>query len=159
MESEIKTWELGGSFSFSFIHLSFPSPNSLLGICNQVPRKALQINPLEGHILWILNQIMWSEKWLLYGTMESCILSKGLPWWVSGKESAFQCRRHEFDPWFTKVPWRRKWQTTPVFLPGKSHGHRSLVGYSPWDHKSQTWLSDWALDLFLVEMKTEQYWT
>ena len=67
--------------------------------------------------------------------MESCILSKGLPWWVSGKESAFQCRRHEFDPWFTKVPWRRKWQTTPVLLPGKSHGQRSLVGYSPWGHK------------------------
>ena len=36
---------------------------------------------------------------------------------------------------------------------------RSLVGYSPWDHKSQIWLSDWALDLFLVEMKTEQYCT
>ena len=35
-----------------------------------------------------------------------------------------------------KIPWRRKWQPTPVFLPGKSHGQRSLVGYSPWDHKT-----------------------
>ena len=34
-----------------------------------------------------------------------------------------------------KIPWRRKWQPTPVFLPGKSHGQRSLVGYSPWGHK------------------------
>ena len=32
-------------------------------------------------------------------------------------------------------PWRRKWQPTPVFLPGKSHGQRSLAGYSPWHHK------------------------
>ena len=36
-----------------------------------------------------------------------------------------------FDPWVGKIPWRRKWQPTPVFLPGKSHGQRSLTGYSP----------------------------
>ena len=40
-----------------------------------------------------------------------------------------------FDPWVRKVPWRRKWQPTPVFLPGKFHGQQSLVGYSPWGHK------------------------
>ena len=34
-----------------------------------------------------------------------------------------------------KIPWRRKWQPTPVFLPGESHGWKSLVGYSPWDRK------------------------
>ena len=39
------------------------------------------------------------------------------------------------DPWVWKSPWRKKWQLTPVFLPGKSHGQRSLVGYSPWGHK------------------------
>ena len=53
----------------------------------------------------------------------------GLPRWHSGKESAYLCRRfkrHRFDPWFRKIPWRRKWQPTPVFLPGKSHGQRSL---------------------------------
>ena len=38
---------------------------------------------------------------------------------------------HGFDPWVGKIPWRRKWQPTPVFLPGKSHRQRSLVGYSP----------------------------
>ena len=43
-------------------------------------------------------------------------------------------KRHGFDPWVEKKPWRRAWQPTPVFLPGESHGHRSLVGYSPWDH-------------------------
>ena len=40
-----------------------------------------------------------------------------------------------FDPWVKEVPWKRTWQPTPVFLPGKSHGHRSLAGYSPWGHK------------------------
>ena len=51
------------------------------------------------------------------------------------EKSYCQCRRykrHAFDPWFEKIPWRRKWQPTPVFLPGKLHGQRSLVGYSPW---------------------------
>ena len=57
---------------------------------------------------------------------------------LSGKESACQFRRPKrrgFDPWVGKIPWRRKWQPTPVILLGKSYGQRSLVGYSPWDHK------------------------
>ena len=57
---------------------------------------------------------------------------------TSGNESTCQCRRHKrcsFDPWIGKVIWRRKWQPTPISLPGKSHGQRSLVGYSPWGHK------------------------
>ena len=41
-----------------------------------------------------------------------------------------------FNPWVGKIPWRRKWQPTPVFLPGNSHGQRSLAGYSPWGHKT-----------------------
>ena len=55
----------------------------------------------------------------------------GLPWWLRGKESACQCRRRGFDPWVRKIPWRRKWQPPPVFLPGEFHGQRSLVGNSP----------------------------
>ena len=61
----------------------------------------------------------------------------GPPRWLSGKESTCQCRRHKrfgFNPWVGKI-WRRKWHSTPVFLPGRSHGQRSLVGYSPWGHK------------------------
>ena len=52
-----------------------------------------------------------------------------------GEESICQCRRHSrcgFDPWVREIPWSRKWQPTPVFLLGKFHGQRSLVGYSPW---------------------------
>ena len=44
-------------------------------------------------------------------------------------------KRLEFDPWVGKVPWRRAWQPTPVFLPGESYGQRSLVGYSLWGHR------------------------
>ena len=62
----------------------------------------------------------------------------GLPTWCSGKEPTSQYRRHErhgFDPWVRKIPWSRIWQPTPVFLPGESHGLRSLTGYNLWGHK------------------------
>ena len=63
---------------------------------------------------------------------------QGFPSGVSGKEPACQCRRckrHGFDPRVRKIPWIRKWQPIPVFLPGETHGQRSLVGCSPWGHK------------------------
>ena len=46
-----------------------------------------------------------------------------------------RCKICRFDPWVRKIPWRRAWQYTPVFLPGESHGQWNLAGYSPWDHK------------------------
>ena len=76
----------------------------------------------------------------LFKTNCNVYFPKGFPDGASGKESACQCRRPErcgFDPWIAKIPWRRKWQPTPEFLPGQFHGQRCLVGYSP---KSQTWL-------------------
>ena len=74
-------------------------------------------------------------------------LITGLPWWLSGKESPCRwrsLRKHEYEgdsrnmsliPWIRKIPWRRKWQPTPVFLLGESYGQRNLVGYSPWGRK------------------------
>ena len=47
-------------------------------------------------------------------------------------KGCLQCWRPGLHPWFGKIPWRRKWKPTPVFLSGKSHGWRSLAGYSPW---------------------------
>ena len=61
-----------------------------------------------------------------------------LPRWCSGKESAYQCRRYKrrrFIPSVWKIPWSKKWQSTPAFLPGKFHGQRSLIGYNPWGCK------------------------
>ena len=62
----------------------------------------------------------------------------GFPGGASGKEPICQCRKCKrlgFDPWIRKIPRRRAQQPTPAFLPGKSHGQRSLVGYSPQGHK------------------------
>ena len=76
-----------------------------------------------------------SEKAILQGAWVCCLMmvhppslsfrtrvstEQGLPWWLSGKESACQCGRRGFDPWVRKIPWRRAWLPAPVFLPGES---------------------------------------
>ena len=56
-----------------------------------------------------------------------------------------QCTRSRFDSWVEMIPWRREWQPTPIFLPGKSQGQRSLAGYSPWGR----WVGyDWETNTF-----------
>ena len=74
-----------------------------------------------------LTDTIWRE--------EMALVKVGLPWWLSGKETTCQCRRCGFYSWVGKIPWRSKQQPTPVFLPGKSHGQRSLEDSSPWGHK------------------------
>ena len=62
----------------------------------------------------------------------------GFPGGANGKVTTCQCRKCErcrFDPWARKIPWRMAWQSTPVFLPGESHGQWSLVGYNPLGRK------------------------
>ena len=64
--------------------------------------------------------------------------SVGFPGGSVGKESACNSRdvgEHEFNPRLRNIPWRRTWQPTPIFLPGESHGQRSLAGYCPWGDK------------------------
>ena len=81
-----------------------------------------------------------------WGVLKKCIhaqaLTQELPWCLSDKKICLPMQEmqemRELDPWVRKTPWRRKWQPTPVFLPGESHGQRHLLGYSPWGHKSQT---------------------
>ena len=67
----------------------------------------------------------------------------GFPGGASGKEYTCQYRRRKrlgFNPWVRKIPWRRAWQPTPVFLPRESHGQKSLAGHSPWGRKeSHNW--------------------
>ena len=77
------------------------------------------------------NQLPWQNSPFSYP------INSGFPG-GTGKESACQCKRcnrRGFDPWVSKIPWSRKWQPGAVFLPGKFHGQRSLVGDSPWGHK------------------------
>ena len=66
--------------------------------------------------------------------LRSSVPTFGLPRWLSVKESVCQCRRHRrcgFDSWIERILWRRKWQPTPIFLPGKSHGQKSSAGCRP----------------------------
>ena len=65
------------------------------------------------------------------------MLLLGLPRWLNSKESACQAGDMGSLPWVGKIPWRRKWQPTLVFLAGKSHGQRNPASYSPWGCKSR----------------------
>ena len=75
----------------------------------------------------------------------------GFPGGTSGKEPACQCRRCKFDALGQEDPWRRKWQPTPVFLPGKFHGQRSLGVYSPWSCRVR---HDWATEYTYLNSTT-----
>ena len=71
---------------------------------------------------------------------------KGFPGGASGKEPTCQCRGPRFDPLGWEEPLEKEMEPTPVFLPGESRGQRSLAGYSPRGHKSQTRLKRHSLD-------------
>ena len=99
---------------------------------------------LEPHFVRPLISFLSPLEYPLQTLPESCgsllpaVVSTEIPSDASGKEPACQCRRHRsqgFDPWVGKIPWRRKWQSIPAFLPRESHGLRSLVGYRPWGCK------------------------
>ena len=73
----------------------------------------------------------------------------GLPWWLRWERICLQCRRPGFNLRFRKIPWRREWLPTPVFLPGEFHEQRSLVGYSPWGLQRvrdciRIWYLEWS---------------
>ena len=72
---------------------------------------------------------------LIIGLLCDSLCHHKLPQWHSGKEPTCQRRKCRFYAWVWKIPWRRKWQTAPVFLPRESQGQRSLAGYSPWGGK------------------------
>ena len=90
------------------------------------------------------SKMMISEQeWKAPGKLEPlstkelriCLLIFGVPWCIKQERICLQCKRPRFHPWVRKIPWRREQQPIPVFLPGESHGQRSLAGYSPWVHK------------------------
>ena len=91
----------------------------------------------------LLFPVTWELSFRLISIYEKY---SGLPRWLSGKKSACQYRSHRrcgWDPWVRKVPRRRKWQPTPVFLLGESHGQRSLVEYV-WSMVSQRVRHNWS---------------
>ena len=81
--------------------------------------------PQHSNFLWEVKIEVASRTFIMWG----------FPGGPSGEEPACQYRRfkrHGFDPWVRKILCRRAWQPIPVFLPGESHGPRSLGGYGPW---------------------------
>ena len=62
-----------------------------------------------------------------------------------------------FFPWVGKIPWRREWLPTPVFLPGEFHGQRNLTGYSPWSHKESDTTEQLSLSILLLAFLTFWY--
>ena len=80
-----------------------------------------------------LENPMGGGAWCPWGHKELDMTERlhflGLPWSLRWLSICLQCGRPGFHSWVGKIPWRRKWQSAPVLLPGKSHGQRSLVGY------------------------------
>ena len=102
-------------------------------------------NSQKVEIAQCLSKCEWIKKMWYIHISHVYILyiqyRKGLPWWLRWHRIRLQCGRPGFDPWVGKIPWRRSWQPMPVFLPGESHGERSLVGHSPSGCKeSHNWL-------------------
>ena len=95
------------------------------------------LRPLRWRLLTQSNVLpplhLWKPSFIKWVTDQYVV--DWLCRWLSGKESACNVG-DRFHPWVGKIPWRWDWQPTPVFLPGKSHGHRSLAGYSPWGCKA-----------------------
>ena len=94
-------------------------------------KEPLAFKTARNTFLLFLSRSLWE--------FDRVALRWGFSGGASGQESA--CQRRSLKrcgsglPWVGKIFWRRAWQPTPVFLPGESHGQRSLTGYSPWGHK------------------------
>ena len=115
------------------------------------PHPQLYFNILSSYSHFLFFFIFLLDRHMTFGAVSNCLscfyffnvlklifIGVLLLWWLSGKESACQCRSHRrygFDSWVRKIPWRREWPPTPVLLPEKFHGQRSLAGYRPWGCK------------------------
>ena len=112
----------------------FPGKNTAV-VCHALLQRVFLTQGSNLHLSKVRASVCLSVM------LSSCLwaaLTLLIPDVASNKEPACQCKRHkrlEFDPYVGKIPWRKKWQPTAVFLPGKSHGQRSLADYSPWGHK------------------------
>ena len=115
-------------------HARLPCPSS-------TPRAYSNSCPSRGDVIQLSHPLLspssltfnLSQNQGLFKLVSSS--HKDFPGASDCKSICLQCGRPGFDLWVGKIPCRRKWQSTPVLLPGKSHGQRSLVGYSPWGRK------------------------
>ena len=133
--------------SFFYISATFPAPShitmynadllilfSLHWYVYFVSQLSHMLDPLPGafslvQFPWMIPHLLWSNNF--NGTCSVTLFIMHSTW-LRQLSACLQCR--VFHPWVRK-PWRRKWHPTPVLLPRKSHGRRSLEGYSPWGCK------------------------
>ena len=109
-------------------------------------------------VRWLLKtlnvEILYDSAIILLYTQR-----RGFPCSAGGKESACQFRTHKrcwFNSWVRKIPWRRAWQPTPVFLPGESHGQRSLGGSIGLQRVRHDWSDLACIHSYPKELKTKQ---
>ena len=100
----------------------WPPPRMTVGLRSMI---LFHCGLWEIHSTWNRHEDIALSSWIIY------------KYPLSGSDGrvCLQCQRPGFDPWVRKIPWRRKWQPTPAFLPEEFHGQKSLVGYSPCGHK------------------------
>ena len=118
--------------------LSAPAPGRMTGtiLATTILLSVSEFNDICHIVIWYMSYSKWSHivVVLLYWPISLDIMSLGFTHvGASGKNLACQSRRHKrcnFGLWVGKISWRRAWQPTLVFLPGESHGQRSLAGYS-----------------------------
>ena len=121
------------------------------------PHKANRNIRILEHVLKCIFHLMWANQayFLLSQFGLWFLLIKTHIRWLRQLTICLQRGRPGFDPWVRKIPWGRKWQPTPVFLPGEFHGQRSLAGYGPWGHKESDTTEWLTLSLFqwtLIDM-------
>ena len=133
------TWE-----PFLWLVIGVPYICLMLFLCqSSVLQKS---SPCLQFVSLLSSKDLWLTKSLNIYKLINILLYRiqrlGLPWWLRWQRFCLQCRRPGFDPW------KREWQPTPVFLPGKSHGQRSLMGYSPWGRKrlGNSWVTNIHID-------------
>ena len=113
-------------FYMQFVLHSFPDDENQ----SKCPEKYVLLNPSLCPILFFSLSFLQehSSKTEMY-------LYNGFPCGSDSKRIYLQCERPGFDLWVWKIHWRRKWQPTSVFVPGKSHGQRTRTRYNPWGCK------------------------
>ena len=146
--TELSFWcSLFNGHQYFFLALYFMALHDILDLSSYLILQVLGMNCGRFHWEMVANScygirsygisigVSLPSQMAEQGTI--CMLTNlcGLPWWLSGEKSVCQYRRCGLNPWIRNIPWRRKWQLTSVFLPGKSLGRSSLLGYSPWGCK------------------------
>ena len=131
-------------FSYSWVWNGIPGVQTvkrLPTMCETQVWSLGQKDPLQKEMATHSNTLAWKIPWMEEpGRLQSMDrkevdMTEHLHFTSMVKELPGQCRRHGFDSWVREIPWRRRWQPTPVLLPEKSHGLRSLAGYIPWGLK------------------------